>query len=117
MTYNRPKGNYFSLPNEVYMLGLKPRELAVYSYLLYCEDRKTYQCYPSYRTIGEATGMSITTVQKAVRGLEDKCLIYTEPTTIITKDGLTRNGSLLYTIRPIQEAVEYRWAMAGEAAV
>ena len=90
MTYNRPKGNYFSLPNEVYMLGLKPRELAVYSFLLRCENRETYQCHPSYKTIGNATGMGTTTVQTAVRGLEDKCLIYTAPTTVTTTDGKTR---------------------------
>lgn len=115
--YDRTKGNYFSLANEVFLLGLKPREFVVYAFLLCCEDRKTYQCYPSHRTIGKATGMSVSTVQKAVRALEDKCLIYTEPTTVITKDGLTRNGSLLYTIRPIREALEYHWAMAGETAV
>ena len=38
--------------------------------------------------------------------LEEKGLIRTEPTTITTKDGRIRNGSLLYTIRPIQEALE-----------
>lgn len=107
MTYNRLNGNYFSLPNEVYMLVLKPRELAVYSFLLRCENRETYQCHPSYKTIGNATGMGTTTVQKAVRGLEDKCLIYTEPTTVTAEDGKTRNGSLLYTIRPFREALDY----------
>ena len=48
--------NYFPLPNEIFSLNLCPGEIAVYSYLLYCEDRKTYQCYPSYRTIGRAVG-------------------------------------------------------------
>ena len=46
------------------------------------------------------------TVRKYVRSLEEKGLIRTEPTTITTKDGCIRNGSLLYTIRPIQEALE-----------
>ena len=36
--------NYFPLPNVIFSLGLSPGEIAVYSYLLYCEDRKTYQC-------------------------------------------------------------------------
>ena len=39
--------------------------------------------------------------------LVEKRLIYTEPTTVTLKDGTKRNGSLLYTIRPIHEAVEY----------
>ena len=46
-----PIKNYFPLPNEIFLLRLKPGELAVYAYLMYCENRKTYQCYPSYRTI------------------------------------------------------------------
>ena len=36
-------------------------------------------------------------------------LIRTEPSTITTKDGRVRNGSLIYTIRPIQEALELNY--------
>ena len=101
-----PIKNYFPLPNEVFSLGLSTGEIAVYAYLMHCEDRETYQCYPSYKTIGRAVDMSVNTVKKHVAGLEEKGLITTEPTMIRTKDGRPRNGSLLYTIRPIQEAVE-----------
>ena len=41
--------------------------------------------------------------------MEEKGLIRTEPSTIITKDGRVRNGSLIYTIRPIQEALELNY--------
>lgn len=71
-------------------------EIATYAYLMYCEDRKTYQCYPSFETIGEAIGRGKNSVMKYVHGLEAKRLIYTEPTSITTKDGRKRNGSLLY---------------------
>ena len=98
--------NYFPVPNEVFLLGLSPGELAVYSYLLFCEDRNTYQCWPSFKTIGKATGMSTNTVRKYVRMLEDRGLITTEPTSVTMKGGQKRNGNLLFTIRPIQEAVE-----------
>ena len=101
-----PIKNYFPVPNEVFLLGLSPGELAVYSYLLFCEGRNTYQCWPSFKTIGKATGMSINTVRKYVRMLEDRGLITTESTSIIMKDGQKRNGNLLFTICPIQEAVE-----------
>ena len=37
----------------------------------------------------------------------EKRLIHTEPTEVTLKDGRKHNGSLLYTIRPIAEAVEY----------
>ena len=64
--------NYFPLPNVIFSLGLSPGEIAVYSYLLYCEDRKTYQCHPSYKTIGQAVGMSVTqfksTLPRSVKG-------------------------------------------------
>lgn len=45
-------------------------------------------------------------MKKYVEELVDKGLVTTENTTVISKDGKPRNGSLLYTIRPIQEAME-----------
>ena len=73
---------------------------------MYCEDRKTFQCHPSYTTIGNATGMSKNTVRKYVESLERKGFIYTEPTKVKTKDGRTHNGCLLYTIQPIKPIEE-----------
>lgn len=101
-----PVKNYYPVPKVICQLGLSPGEIAVYSFLLFCEDRKTYQCYPSYRTIGEAVGMSRNTVCKYVRSLEEKGLIRTERTTVTLKDGRKRNGSLLYTLLPRRQAVE-----------
>lgn len=111
MKYNRyPKRdaikNYFPLPNEIFVLGLNSGEIAVYTYLLYLENRKTFQCWPSYKTIGRAVGMSQNTVRKYVMALEEKALISTEPTSVRTQSGQKRNGSLLYTVRPIQEALD-----------
>ena len=100
------KNNYFPMPNEIFFLGLCYGEIAVYTYLMFCEDRKTYQCYPSYNTIGKALDMSKKTVMKYVKRLEDKCLISTEHTTITLKSGEKRNGNLKYTIRPLKEARE-----------
>ena len=108
--YNLPKlqSRRYSIPNEIMILGISAGALAVYNYLLYVEDRKTYQCYPSYKTIGKALKIkSKGTVAKYVRELEDKCLIYTEPTEVVLKDGKKRNGNLKYTIRPIQDAIEH----------
>ena len=114
MKYNRyPKRdamkNYFPLPNEIFCLDLSAGEIAVYAYLMYCEDRKTFQCHPSYKTIGSAVGLSKNTVKKHIDGLVAKHLLTTEPTSVITKKGQKHNGTLRYTIRPIQEAVEYRY--------
>ena len=56
-TKRDPVKNYFPLPNEIYQLGLSHGAIAVYGYLLRIEDRRTYQCHPSYATIGKAVGM------------------------------------------------------------
>lgn len=98
--------NYFMVPNEIFSIGLDYREISLYTYLLRCENRETYQCYPSYKTIGHAIGMSENTVAKYVRQLEEKGLIYTEPTMVRSKDGRPLNGNLLYTVRPIQGVLE-----------
>ena len=100
-----PIKNYFPLPNEIHMLGLTPGELAVYSYLMRCEDRTTHQCHPSYATIGRAVNLSKNTVRKHVQSLCEKGLITSEPTTVVTRGGEKRNGTLLYTLRPVEEAV------------
>ena len=101
-----PVKNYFQLPNEIFLLGLSPGALAVYSYLLCCENRETYQYWPSYKTIGSAVKMSANTVRKYVGELEERQLISTESTTVTTRDGLKCNGNLIYTIRPIQLALD-----------
>lgn len=101
--------NYFPRPNEIFSLGLCGGEILVYTYLMSREDRKTFQCHPSYKTIGEAVSMSKNTVKKYVDGLVEKRLITTEPTSVFTKKGEKRNGNLLYHIRPIEEAVEYHY--------
>lgn len=99
--------NYFPLPNEIFCLDLCSGEIAVYAYLMYREDRKTFQCHPSYKTIGRALKMSRNTVRKYVKGLEEKRLISTEPSSVTLKSGKKQNGNLVYTVLPIQEAVEY----------
>ena len=106
-TKRSPLGHYFLLPNEIITLGLSPGELSLYAYLLFCEDRETHQCWPSIGRISQHTGMSANTIAKYIRQLEEKQLIDVEPTKVCTKSGEVRNGTLLFTIRPIQEAVNY----------
>ena len=81
-------------------------EIAIYAYLLFCEDRQTFQCWPSYRKIGDAVGLSPNTIRKHIRALKERGLLVTEPTMVTTKDGCKRNGNLLFTIRPIQAALQ-----------
>ena len=105
-TRRDPIKNYFPLPNEIYSLGLSAGAIAVYGFLMRIENRQTYQCTASYRTIGHATGMSVNTVRKYVAELEERGLIITERTTVATRDGRILNGCLRYTILPIQQVVE-----------
>lgn len=94
------------MPNSIFRLGLESGEILIYAYLMYCEDRKTFQCHPSYSTIGAAVGMSKSTVKKHVDGLRRKGMISTDYTTVTTKDGRVHNGSLLYTLLPIEPIEE-----------
>ena len=107
-TKRSPLGHYFLLPNEIFTLGFSPGEMTAYAYLIFCEDRKTHQCWPSIGRISQHTGMSANTVAKHIRQLEEKRLIDVEPTKVRTKTGEVRNGTLLFMIRPIQEAVNYK---------
>ena len=42
-----PSKNYFTMPNEIFSLGLDASEIAVYAYLRCLENRSSYQCWPS----------------------------------------------------------------------
>lgn len=112
-----PLKNTFPFPNEIFILGLSPGELAVYTYLLCCANRETGQCWPSYKTIGRAVGMTENTVAKYVGNLERKELIRTESTTVTTKAGIKRNGNLLYTVSPFQDVLEAHYQRQLERLV
>ena len=108
------RGNFFSLPNEIFQLGLNAGELSVYSFLRRCENHRTHQCWPSIKTIGQAVGMSENTVRKYLRRLEERELITTEPTEVVTKTGENRNGILLFTLRPVGEVIDDHYASQRE---
>lgn len=102
-------GQYFFLPRQIIFLDLTSKELAIYAYLMYLEDRFTNQCWPSYKTIGKNVGVrSANTIRKFVRMLEWKNLIFTEQTFLLRPDGTVRNANLRYTIRPILDALDFR---------
>ena len=104
---NNPTRRFFPLPYEIFLLGLSSGAIALYAYLMSCENRLTYECWPSYKTIGNAIKMSDNTVRKYVDELCDKHLIDIDHTKVKWKDGKICNGNLLYHIRPISEAVDY----------
>jgi len=113
LTLSGENGKFFTLPKEIFLLTLPPSAFLVYAYLLYCEERHTHQCHPSYRTIAGATGLSLNTVAKSVSILIDKSLITVERSCWFNEKGLKRNGNNLYTILPISAAMEefYQWQL------
>ena len=68
--------------------------------------------------ICQHAGMSANTVAKYIRQLEEKRLIDAEPIKVRTKTGEVGNGTLKFTIRPIQQTVDYKlerdWAARHE---
>ncbi|QNL45805.1 helix-turn-helix domain-containing protein [Oscillibacter hominis] len=103
---NMKQKNFFLLPNAIFELQLNKYEFHIYAYLIRTEDRRTYQCIVSYPTIAGALGISVNTVAKYVRTLEERGLIRTERTEIVTRDGRKRNGCLRYHILPMQNALD-----------
>lgn len=104
-----PVRNFFPMPNAIFDLGLTAEEIAVYAFLMSCEDRRTYTCYPSYKIIGKAIGKSKNTVIKYVGMLEEKGLISKHKTFVITDDGKAWNGNLMFTIAPIRSAIDVHY--------
>ncbi len=99
-------GKFFTTPDEVFQLGLGHGALAVYAYLLCCEDRRTHQCHPSYKTIAAAVGLAVNTVMKHINKLAERQYITVERTSYMDANGMKWNGNNLYTILPIQQAAD-----------
>lgn len=83
--------NWFKCPNEVFELGLSPKEMVVYLYIIRCENNSS-AAYPSYATIAEKCGISRRSAVNAINDLEEKGLLVK---TVRRKGEL--NQSNLYT--------------------
>lgn len=68
---------FFPLPKELFALELSTGEIVLYAYLLYRENRDTFDCLVSRSRLQEVMGMSSNTVAKCVRLLEEKMLQFT----------------------------------------
>ena len=102
-------GKFFSLPNEIFSLDLGHGAITVYAYLLYCEDRSSHQCHPSYKTISTTVGLAVNTVMKHIAKLVDRQFITVEHTSYFDRQGMKKNGNNSYTILPIQKAVDHSY--------
>ena len=98
--------NFFTLPNEIFLLRLPSSAFLVYAYLLLIEDRQSHTCHPSYNTIAAATGISKNTVMKSINALLKMELVTVEYSNYFDKHGLKWKGNNLYTIQPVGAAVD-----------
>ncbi|MDE7220347.1 MAG: helix-turn-helix domain-containing protein [Oscillospiraceae bacterium] len=98
--------NFFTLPNEIFLLKLPPSAFMVYAYLLLIEDRKTNTCHPSYNTIAAGTGLSQNTALKSIDILLEAGLITVEPSNYFDRRRMKWKGNNLYTILPIYSAMD-----------
>ena len=87
---NNKTKNFTPLPNEIFSLHLSTGELATYAVLMRLEDQRTYECWPSYETIGKSIGKSKSSAKRYVAGLVEKGLITVEPTSVIMRNGLKK---------------------------
>ena len=98
--------NFFTLPNEVFLLKLPPSAFMVYAYLLLIEDRRTHTCHPSYNTIAAATGLAKNSAMKSINTLLETGLITVESSSYFDKHGMKWKGNNLYTILPVGVAMD-----------
>ena len=78
--------DYFMLPNEIFSLGLRPRDFAVLTCLIRHKDNENDSCYPSRDLISKECCIKIKTVDAASKELEKRSLI-------VKKHRLRENGS------------------------
>ena len=72
-----PNKNFFMVPNRIFDMKLKPRELAVYCCLLrHCNESMT--CYPSRSLIGTECCIDRKTVDLALKNLSAVGLVSCE---------------------------------------
>lgn len=98
--------NFFTMPNEVFLLRLPPSAFLVYAYLLLIEDRRTHTCHPSYSTIAAARGLAKNTTMKSINTLLEMELITVESSSYFDKHGMKWKGNNLYTILPVRLAAD-----------
>lgn len=88
---------FFQMSNAIFCYGLKPIQLAVYSYLRCCAGKKE-TCFPRMKTIAASCSCSESAAWEAIRELERRGFIYTQPC-YRSRNGLIRQTSNTYYSR------------------
>lgn len=91
------KRKTFYVPAAIFEAAHSAYAVAVYAYLCFCAD-KSGVCFPGMETIAAHTGMSRSTVKKALTELEQTGLISSEATKQTSVSGKVRCGTNRYRI-------------------
>lgn len=67
--------NFFMISNEIFDLGLKPRDFIVYCCLLKHRDYEKQTCFPSRSTIAKECCIDKKTVDAAIKNLTELGLV------------------------------------------
>lgn len=103
--------NFSSLTSELFFLSIGHGAITVYTYLLYCEDRHTHRCHPSYRATSDVVHLTVPTVMKHITKLMVKQFITVQNISYSDRQVMKQNGNNQYTILPIWTAMDRcsRW--------
>ena len=93
---------YYQMPHRIFQFGLTPIQFIVYSYLVSCTGQNAV-CWPSYKTIAGACGISRNAAIQAIDALIQKRLIDKIPTTRRNAHGCTRTSNNEYLIHDLSE--------------
>lgn len=90
-------GGFFQVDNQIFSMGLSPRDLAVYCCIAMHSNRETGVAYPSRRTIAKECGIQkVETVDRAIKVLCAKGMLEKRHQ-CTASGGKTSN---IYTITP-----------------
>ena len=106
-------GNYrdgFFLPNELFQLGLGLWRAGGVQFPETVRKSKDASVLAQHQNHRRSSGHEWKILsRKYIRQLEERGLITTEPTEVITKSSGRRNGNLLFTLRPIGEVIDQHY--------
>lgn len=100
--WRKPTKNFYMMPNEVFNLGLDPYEFMILSYLVRRMNSES-ECWPSFKTMSEDLGISISTLEKRIPKMEKRGLISVRKH---TTEGKHQNN--VYTIYSLENPEIYR---------
>lgn len=91
------KRKTFYVPAAIFDGDRSAYAVAVYAYLCFCADKQGV-CFPGIASIGAHTGMSRSSVKRALAALEGSGLIRSETTSQLSRNGKRRQGTNRYRL-------------------